>query len=130
MADTTHVGWKTEPVRDDQGNGPKTAVASRDGLAARGPRARDGLFAFTISTTAAQALTNRPRQEAARAPRTARLTATRRKRCQRPPLDVMNGPQGLTSAERRSIVFGDQRRAPTPTSNWVPSLSSRRQKKS
>ena len=50
-ADTTHVGWKTEPVRDDQGNGLKTAVASRDGLAARGPRARDGLFAFTISST-------------------------------------------------------------------------------
>ena len=34
MADTTHVGWKTERVRDDSVTGLSTAVASRDGLAA------------------------------------------------------------------------------------------------
>ena len=51
MADTTHVGWKTEPVKDDQGNGPRTAVASRDGLAACGPKAKEGLFTFTIRST-------------------------------------------------------------------------------
>jgi hypothetical protein len=44
MADTSHIGWKTDPVRDDYGNGPSTAVASRDGLAAGGPGAKDGLI--------------------------------------------------------------------------------------
>jgi hypothetical protein len=49
-ADTTHVGWKTDPVRDDRENGSDTSVASMDGLAAREPKAKDGLF-FKLSET-------------------------------------------------------------------------------
>jgi hypothetical protein len=47
VADKTHVGWKTDPVTDDRENGHGTAVASTDGSAARGPRAKDGLSFLT-----------------------------------------------------------------------------------
>jgi hypothetical protein len=49
-ADTIHVGWKAEPVRDDREKGHGTSVASRDGLAARRPRARDGPFTCLSSS--------------------------------------------------------------------------------
>jgi hypothetical protein len=49
IADTTYVGWKTDLVRDDGENGLGPAVACKDGLAARRPRAKDGPLACKIS---------------------------------------------------------------------------------
>jgi hypothetical protein len=47
-ADMNHVGWKTGPVRDDREKGHGISVASRDGLAARWPRAKDGPIGCVI----------------------------------------------------------------------------------
>ena len=106
IADTTHVGWKTEPVKDDQSIGLKTAVASRDGLAACRSRAREGLFAVTIRSTRRNLRRVSFRARTARDSWTVRLKATAgTERCQRPPQGATNGPQSSTSAGRRSIAF-------------------------
>ena len=57
------------------GNGLKTAVASRDGLAACGPRARDGLFGFTTRKTQRDLWVNCSGARTIRDSRAARLRA-------------------------------------------------------
>jgi hypothetical protein len=103
MADTTHVGWKTEPVKDDQGIGLEWR--SRPGtdwqLTGQGRP-----VCLHDQLDAVQPLATEPRHEDGPSlSRTAQPMVTRRKRCRRPPLDVINGPQGPTSAGKRSIAL-------------------------
>ena len=119
MADTTHVGWKTEPVREDQGNGPERR--SRPGtdwrLAGQGPRkARLPSRSDRPAQLPANCLSPRTARDA----RTAKLSS-RRKRRQRPPQGATNGSQGPTSAGRRSILFSElPRRSTTACRHRVP----------
>ena len=104
-ADTIHVGWKTDPVRDDWETGLKTSVASRDGLAARGQRPRMA-FLPARSDPGGGNSDGVPRHSDG--PRSsARPAEGRRGKSPRPtaaPRDERPS-KGPTSAERRSIPF-------------------------
>ena len=88
-----------------QGNGLKTAVASRDGLAACGPGARDGLFGFTIRKTQRTLSCNCPSTRTARYPRAARLKTVAGNAASDRPSTGRTALKGRTTADRRSIVF-------------------------